>query len=91
MSYGYTLSAGLAQHAYNVITGESELDDIDAISEAFATFSGEANWNGSNYTNVDTGVKSDNIFLVYQDTYVMGKGFMGTTDVEVPEKYFTVK
>ena len=91
MSYGYTLSAGLAQHAYNVITGESELDDIDAISDAFATFSGEANWNGSNYTNVDTGVKSDNIFLVYQDTYIMGKGFMGTTEVEVPEKYFTVK
>ena len=91
MSYGYTLSAGLAQHAYNVITGESELDDIDAISEAFATFSGEANWNGSNYTNVDTGVKSDNIFLVYQDTYIMGKGFMGTTEIEVPEKYFTVK
>ena len=91
MSYGYTLSAGLAQHAYNVITGESELDDIDAISDAFATFSGEANWNGSNYTNVDTGVKSDNIFLVYQDTYIMGKGFMGTTEIEVPEKYFTVK
>ena len=91
MSYGYTLSAGLAQHAYNVITGESELDDIDDISDAFATFSGEAEWNGSNYTNVDTGVKSDNIFLVYQDTYIMGKGFMGTTNVEVPEKYFTVK
>ena len=91
MSYGYTLSAGLAQHAYNVITGESELDDIDDISDAFASFSGEAEWNGSNYTNVDTGVKSDNIFLVYQDTYIMGKGFMGTTNVEVPEKYFTVK
>ena len=91
MSYGYTLSAGLAQHAYNVITGESELDDIDDISSAFASFSGEAEWNGSNYTNVDTGVKSDNIFLVYQDTYIMGKGFMGTTNVEVPEKYFTVK
>jgi len=90
-SYGYTLSAGLAQHAYNVIVGESELDDIDDISAAFSTFSGEAEWNGSNYTNVETGVKSDNIFLVYQDTYVMGKGFMGTTNVEVPEKYFTVK
>ena len=92
-SYGYTLSAGLAQHAYNVITGESELDDIDDISDAFAVYTGEAEWNGSNYTNATTGVKLDNVFLVYQDTYIMGEPghFMGSTQIEVPEKYFTVK
>ncbi|MDO4982101.1 MAG: DUF3798 domain-containing protein [Eubacteriales bacterium] len=92
-SYGYTLSAGLAQHAYNVITGESELDDIDDISDAFAVYTGEAEWNGSNYTNATTGVKLDNVFLVYQDTYIMGDPghFMGSTQIEVPEKYFTVK
>ena len=92
-SYGYTVSAGLAQHAYNVIKGESVLDDIDDIAKAYEVFSPNANWNGSSYTNVETGVKSDNIFLVYQDTYIMGNPgrFMGATDVEVPEKYFTVK
>ena len=92
-SYGYTVSAGLAQHAYNVITGESELDDIDDIAKAYEVFSPKANWNGSSYTDATTGVKSDNIFLVYQDTYIMGDpGFyMGSTDIEVPEKYFTVK
>ena len=33
------------------------------------------------------------MFLIYQDTYVMGNPgkFMGATDVEVPEKYYTVK
>lgn len=92
-SYGYCLSAGLAQHAMNVIDGNSELCDIDDISKAFQQFSGEASWNGSSYTNAETGVKSDNTFLVYQDTYIMGNPghFMGSTDVEVPEKYFTVK
>ena len=92
-SYGYTLSAGLSQHAYNVLTGESELADIDDISKAFQTFSGEAEWNGSSYTNADTGVKSENVFLVYQDTYIMGNPgrYMGATEIEVPEKYFTVK
>ena len=92
-SYGYCLSAGLAQHAMNVIDGNSELCDIDDISKAFQQFSGEASWNGSSYTNAETGVKSDNTFLVYQDTYIMGNPghFMGATDVEVPEKYFTVK
>ncbi len=92
-SYGYCLSAGLSQHAMNVIDGKSELCDIDDISKAFQQFSGEASWNGSSYTNAETGVKSDNTFLVYQDTYIMGDPgkFMGATEVEVPEKYFTIK
>ena len=92
-SYGYTVSAGLAEHARNVILGTSELNDIDAISAAYGVFSPGAEWNGSNYTNVDTGVKSDNTFLIYQDTYIMGDPghYMGSTKVEVPEKYFTVK
>ena len=92
-SYGYTVSAGLAQHALNVINGESELCDVDDIAKAFTKYSPKASWNGSNYTNADTGVKLDNVFLVYQDTYIMGDPgfFMGSTEVEVPEKYFTLK
>ena len=92
-SYGYTVSAGLAQHALNVINGESELCDVDDISKAFTKYSPKASWNGSNYTNADTGVKMDNVFLVYQDTYIMGDPgfFMGSTEIEVPEKYFTLK
>lgn len=92
-SYGYTTAAGLAQHALNVLKGESELADIDDIAKAYQVFSPKAEWNGSNYTNVETGVKLDNVFLVYQDTYIMGDPgrFMGSTKVEVPEKYFTIK
>ncbi len=92
-SYGYTVSAGLAEHARNVILGESDLTDIEDISKAYGVFSPGAEWNGSNYTNVDTGVKADNTFLIYQDTYIMGNPghYMESTKVEVPEKYFTVK
>ena len=92
-SYGYTVSAGLAQHAMNVIDGKSELDNIDDIAAAYQEFSPKAQWNGSNYTNADTGVKMENVFLVYQDTYIMGDPgyYMGSTEVEVPEKYFTTK
>ena len=92
-SYGYTVSAGLAQHALNVINGESELLEIDDISKAYAEFSPGAEWNGSNYTNAETGVKAENTFLIYQDTYIMGNPghYMGSTSVEVPEKYFTIK
>ena len=90
-SYGYTVSAGLAQHAMNVINGESELCDIDDISKAYAEFSPGAEWNGSNYVDAQS-VKADNTFLVYQDTYIMGNPgkYMGSTSIEVPEKYFTI-
>ena len=90
-SYGYTVSAGLAEHAINCIKGESEVDEIDDIAAAYGVYSPGAEWNGSNYTNADTGVKSPNIVLIYQDTYIMGKGYMGATEIEVPEKYFTTK
>ncbi|MDI9506061.1 MAG: DUF3798 domain-containing protein [Clostridiales bacterium] len=92
-SYGYIVSAGLAQHAMNVIKGESELLDIDEISKAYQVFSPDAAWNGSGYTDAETGVKLENVFLVYQDTYIMGDPghYMGATDLEIPEKYFTTK
>lgn len=92
-SYGYTVSAGLAQHAANVIDGKSTVDNIDDIAKAYQVFSPKAEWNGSNYTNAETGVKSNTIFLVYQDTYIMDNPgrYMGATKIEVPEKYFTVK
>ena len=91
-SYGYTLSAGLAEHAKNVIDGKAEITDMDAVAEALNVFSPNAQWNGAGYTNATTGVKSDNVFLIYQDTYIMGNPgrFMGNADVEIPDKYYTV-
>lgn len=92
-SYGYASSYALAQHAVNVINGDSELTELDDISDAFAEISG-VDWSGANYTDATTGVKTENLYLVYQDTYIMGREgdkFMHTPDVEIPEKYYTVK
>ena len=91
-SYGYTLSAGLALHAKNVLDGKSELKDMDDVAAALQVYSPKAAWNGAGYTNATTGVKSDNVFLIYQDTYIMGDPghFMGNATVEIPEKYFTI-
>ena len=91
-SYGYTLSAGLALHAKNVLDGKSELLDMDDVAAALQVYSPKAAWNGAGYTNATTGVKSENVFLIYQDTYIMGNPghFMGNAQVEIPEKYFTI-
>ena len=90
-SYGYTTTAGLGQHAINVIEGKSSLLKTSDLMKAYNIFTPGAEWNGSFYTDAGTGVTAKNHILIYQDTYIMGKGYMGTPSVEVPEKYFTVK
>ena len=92
-SYLFSLVAGLTEHAKNVIDGNAELTEIDDISDALAVYSPGAEWNGSYYTDANTGVKSENYMLIYQDTYIMGEPghYMGNAEVEVPEQYFTVK
>lgn len=92
-SYGYTVSAGLAEHARRVILGESSLNSIEDLAQAYEVFSEGAEWNGSGYTDAVTGDRSENIFLIYQDTYIFGDPgyYMGTTKIEVPEEYFTIE
>ncbi len=92
-SYGYAVSAGLAEHARNVILGDSKLGSISDLSKAYGVFSPGVEWNGSGYSDAETGEKWDNIFLIYQDTYIFGNPgrYMGTTGIEVPQEYFTIK
>lgn len=90
-SYGYTTTAGLGQHAINVLNGESTLTKLSDIMKAYGKFTPGSKWNGAYYTDVNTGVRSKNLALIYQDTYIMGKGYMGSTEVEIPEEYYTVK
>jgi len=90
-SYGYTTTAGLGEHAINVVNGDSQLLKQADLMKAYNKYTPGAKWNGSFYTDAATGVRADNHILIYQDTYIMGKGYMGTPDVEVPEKYFSVK
>ena len=59
--------------------------------KAYGYYTGDAKWNGSFYTDVNTGVRARNHVLIYQDTYMMGKGYMGAADLVVPEKYFAIK
>ena len=90
-SYGYTSTAGLGQHAINVLKGESELLKLSDLMKAYGKYTAGAKWNGSFYTDVNTGVRARNHVLIYQDTYMMGKGYMGNADLVVPEKYFSIK
>lgn len=89
-SYNFISVVALGDHARNVIENDVDVTDFDAIMESLKKFSPGSGWNGSNYTDLN-GVEKENFFLLYQDTYVLGKGYLKMTDVEVPEKYFKIK
>jgi hypothetical protein len=87
-SYGFTVTAGLGEHAIRVVNGEAELTNLEDIMAAFGKYTPGAEWNGRYFLDRSTGTEADNHVLTYQDTYIMGKGYMGATKIEVPEKYF---
>lgn len=90
-SYGFSTSAALGEFAKRIIEGTAKIDNKEDLMNAYNKYTPGAKWNGANYTDMNTGVKAKNHILVYQDTYIFGKGYLGTTDQTVPEKYFTVK
>jgi hypothetical protein len=88
-SYGYTNSAGLVELARRVIDGEAQLD-LESLTAAFEKYTPGARWNGSYYVDINTGIENRRHVLLYQDTYVFGKGFLGLTNVQVPDKYLNI-
>lgn len=88
-SFGYSTTVALAEHAKRVIEGDAELLNMDDVMDAYQKYTPGAGWNGSLYVDA-LGIDRENFILIYQDTYVFGKGYMGMTDFEVPAKYFEV-
>ena len=90
-STGYTMVAGLGELGKRVVEGKAKITSNKDIFDALGKYTTGARWNGAAYTDMSTGVRAKNELLVYMDTYVFGKGYLGTTAQKVPEKYFTVK
>ena len=90
-SYGFTISAGLGEYARRVIDGEAEMGNLADLSKALELFTPNARWKGAYYIDANTGVRAQNQVLVFMDTYILGKGFLSTTDLEIPQKYLNMK
>lgn len=86
-SFGYTTTQALAEYGKQIVEGTMQKRNKADILRAFSIFTPGANWNGSAYIERSSGMEKDNHMLVYQDTYVFGKGYLGMTDVEVPNVY----
>ena len=89
-SYGYTTTVALAEFGKHIIESNAKANNMGDLIGCFNAFTPGAKWNASYYTDAGTGVNNKKMVMVRQDTYVLGKGYLGVAEVEVPEKYFKV-
>ncbi|RVU55595.1 DUF3798 domain-containing protein [Anaerosphaera multitolerans] len=89
-SLGYSITLGAVDLAIDAIENGTDLADRDLVVESIAKNTEGANWMATNYVDRGTGEEKPNYFLVSQDTYVYGKGYLGMDKVEVPEKYMNL-
>ncbi|WP_371414812.1 DUF3798 domain-containing protein [Caloramator sp. E03] len=90
-SFNYTTTEALAEFGKRVVEGTAKKDSFDDLMKCFEKYTPGAQWNGSYYVDVATGQEKKNHVLVYQDTYVLGQGYLGQTKETIPEKYNNIK
>jgi hypothetical protein len=90
-SLGYTTTAGLGEYAKRCLDGTAKVANQADILSAFQKYTPGAAWNASNYTDLNTNKTDANHFLIYEDTYVFGRGYLGSAKQVVPAKYLTFK
>ena len=88
---GYCIAAGLGEYGKRIVEKKAKLRKSDDAMKAFELFSPGLAWNSSSYIDASTGAKMKNFLLIYQDTYVFGKGPLGMNKINVPEKYYKIK
>ena len=89
-SFPYCVTTGLVEHAINVVEGKSQMTNLSDLLKAFAVHTPGAEWAGAAYVDGTTGEKLDNYLLLLQDTYIFGKGYIGSAKIDVPEKYLKI-
>ena len=89
-SFQFCATVGLVEHAINVINGESQMTNMQDLVKAFSKHTPGAQWGGAYYVDGTTGERLDNYILLLQDTYIFGKGYIGSAAIDVPDKYLMI-
>ena len=87
----YTEVCGLGEFAKRCIEGTAQLHSNADLFDALAKYTPGTTWNGSMYRDLNKSAAETNHMLIYEDTYVFGRGYLGATKQVVPVKYLTIK
>ena len=90
-SMGYCNSAGMAEFGKRIVEGKAKLSDRKALLDCYLKYSPGASWNGNTYVDASTKAAVKSFYVLYQDSYIFGKGYMGTTKLKIPAKYNNIQ
>ncbi|MCE5201086.1 MAG: DUF3798 domain-containing protein [Synergistaceae bacterium] len=90
-SYGWSTVCALTEYGKRITEKKAKLYNLKDLWKCYDKYTPGAAWNGAPYFDVAKGLKNKKLVLVYEDTYVFGRGYMKVTDVKVPEKYLKIK
>jgi hypothetical protein len=89
-SVGFSLTAALGELAKRSVEGRAQVAQSEDLQACLAKYTPGAHWSGTRYVDLSTGVRARNEILVFMDTYVFGQGYLGTTSLAIPRKYFQI-
>ena len=90
-SVGFAITAGLGELGKRVVEGKAKVTNARDLHACLAKYTPGAKWSGAFYVDPHTGARVRNELLVFMDTYVFGRGYLGTPDLKIPQKYFNIK
>ncbi|MEG1603527.1 MAG: DUF3798 domain-containing protein [Cloacibacillus sp.] len=90
-SYGWSTTCALAEYGKRIVEKKAKLYNLKDLWSCYNKYTPGAEWNGAPYYDMAKQMKIKKFVLVYEDTYVFGKGYMGVTKEKVPDKYIKLK
>ncbi|MCD7953279.1 MAG: DUF3798 domain-containing protein [Synergistaceae bacterium] len=90
-SYGWSTVCALAEYGKRITEGNAKLYNLKDLWKCYDKYTPGAEWNGAPYFDMAKQMTIKKFVLVYEDTYVFGRGYMGVTKEKVPEKYIKLK
>jgi hypothetical protein len=88
---GYAESRGLVEFGKLLADGTEGVPQMDVLLSILGRNSPGFRWNGTYLNDLVTGRPLRNYLMLYQDVYVFGKGYIRTTEVAVPDKYYRIR
>jgi hypothetical protein len=86
-SAGFAITAGLGELGKRVVEGRARPTSPADLQACLDKYSPGGTWKSTFYTDLHTGIRARNELLVFMDTYVFGRGYLGTTHLAIPAKY----
>jgi len=90
-SVGFAITAALGELGKRVAEGHAKAGNPADLQACLGKFTPGAKWRGTYYLDLSTGVRIRNEILVSMDTYVFGKGYLGTPALRIPGRFLHIR